>query len=116
MNARVNTELCINLKTELRKDVVMEPRRKYYGFLSMDKESDFDLKHFTFVETLPLTRRNNPKIYKGKYVNVSVRTDGSMYPALNYPRYTNDFGFKDLCLKASQELISISGLLEERIK
>lgn len=37
----------------------------------------------------------NPRIYEGRFVNVTCRPDGTLYPSLNRPPYTEEFTFSD---------------------
>jgi hypothetical protein len=73
--------------------------------------------HFSFIQNAPKKKRvvnpRNPRVYSGRYVNVSQQDDGSMYPNFNRPRYSENFSFKDLCREAAAELIVIAGLVGE---
>ena len=46
----------------------------------------------------------NPRIYEGRFVNVTCSPDGTLYPSLNRPPYTEEFTFSDFCLAAADEL------------
>ena len=79
------------------------------GFLTRDGEY-----HYSFVQNDPAkhrcaTRRRNPHVYRGRFINVKRKEDGTMYPTFNLPRYTESFSFQDFCRKAAEELLVVSG-------
>lgn len=57
--------------------------------------------------------QRNPHVFEGKYINISRRGDGSLYPALRRPCYNSLFTFKDFCHAAAEELMAVAGLVEE---
>jgi len=42
--------------------------------------------------------------------------DGTLYPTFNRPRYSKNFTFQDFCREAAEELIVVTGLVEENEK
>ena len=78
-----NTELCVNMKTLLRSDVRMKVGKDYQGVLRLDSEGVVEEylsrdPHFTFVETLPCSVKRNPRVFRGRYISVTRRDDGSL--------------------------------------
>ena len=90
-----NTELCVNLKTILLNDPVMKMNMAYPGTLVKDGE-----EHFLFTsdawmnkavdKVLSHTQRNE-HVFKGKYINMTVRDDGT--PRLNFREVNWTAGF-----------------------
>ena len=71
-----NTELCIDLKTILRSDRKAKTHKDYPGVLTRDGR-----EHFTFIETVPQALcRRNPRVFDGKYITITRRSDGSLWP------------------------------------
>jgi hypothetical protein len=106
-----NTESCVDIKLMTRQPGRM-PLGKYLpGMLTRDGED-----HFLFVESGDRKRvvaHRNPRIYRGRYINVVRRADGSLVLTFNRPVLTEEFSFRDFCLAAVQELLSIIGLIDE---
>lgn len=106
------TELAIDLKLFTNQPERIKEGEFIPGMLTRDGEL-----HFSFIQNAPEKKRvvnpRNPRVYSGRYVNVSQQDDGSMYPNFNRPRYSENFSFKDLCREAAAELIVIAGLVGE---
>lgn len=111
-----NTELCVNLKTMLRTDRVMEPGKRYRGTLTKEvacEEYGYE-EHFTFTEAAkPQPVRRNPHIWEGRCINVNQAADGSVYPTFNRPKFTEHFTFQDFCREAAEELSVVACLVEK---
>ena len=80
-----NTELCCDIKTILHSDRTMRTGRDYQGVLRRDHDADIDDfrcrdAHYTFVETVAWTEKRNPRVYKGKYITITRRPDGTLRP------------------------------------
>ena len=80
-----NTDLAVNLKTVLHSDTSMRTGKDYQGVLRRDWDAeieDFRCRdaHYTFVETLPWTSKRNPRLFKGKYITITRRPDGTLRP------------------------------------
>ena len=106
-----NTELGVDLKLMTREPGRMPVGEYINGALTRDSEN-----HFLFVQNPAKERvaaRRNPRIYEGTFVNVIRRADGSLILTFNRPAFTEDFTFRDFCLAAAQELLTIVGLVEE---
>jgi hypothetical protein len=88
-----NTALCVDLKTLLRSDLAMKAGKEYQGVLRRDVDLDdfrYD-EHYTFVETLPWLTKRNPRVFRGKYITVTRRSDGSL--RLNFRPVAMGSGF-----------------------
>ena len=105
-----NTELCIDLKLMTRKPGRMSVGDSLPGFITRDGDDCF-----RFVENAKkrVVVRRNPRIYSGRYINVIRHDDGSLVLTFNRPVLTEEFSFRDYCLAAVQELLTIIGLLDE---
>lgn len=91
-----NTDLAVNLKTVLHSDTSMRTGRDYQGVLRRDCDAeieDFRCRdaHYTFTETLPWTTRRNPRVYRGRFITVTRRQDGSL--RLNFRPVAMGSGF-----------------------
>lgn len=107
-----NTELGVDIKVMTRQPGRMPVGEYLPGMLTRDGED-----HFLFVESAAKERvapRRNPRIYRGRFVNVVRRADGSLVLTFNRPVLTEEFSFRDFCLAAVQELLTIIGLLDEK--
>ena len=82
-----NTELCVNLKTELWNDKRMETGKVYRGTIRRTTTSEpyhyDELFVFTEAQRSQPVRRN-PHIYEGDCINVNQAPDGTIYPTLLY--------------------------------
>ena len=108
-----DTHLCVDLKVYSRTQGRMPVDAYIDGVLTRNGED-----RFTFVQNdaekkkLMVTQRN-PHIYVGKRINVNRKTDGTLYPTFNRPRYSKDFSFQDFCREAAEELLVVAGLVKE---
>ena len=108
-----NTELSVDLKTILRSDRRLKAGKDYQGILRRDVESEefyYD-EHYTFVETLPWSSKRNPHLFRGKYITVTRRDDGSL--RLNFRPVKMDEGFslERYAIGVSNELLwALEGL------
>ena len=114
-----NTALCVDLKTLLRSDLAMKAGKEYQGVLRRDVDLDefrYD-EHYTFVETMPWLSRRNPRVFSGRYINVTRRPDGS--PRLNFRPMKMDghFSIERYALAVYNEIyMALYGLVEENVK
>ena len=71
--------------------------------------------HYSFVESAGegrwIPQQRNPHIYEGRFVNVNRRSDGSLYPSLTRPPYTEAFTFRHFCLAAAEELRMVADMI-----
>lgn len=102
-----NTALGCDLKMILRSDRLMKLGKDYQGVLRRDVECEefrYD-EHFTFVETLPWTKKRNPKVFSGKYITITRKDDGSL--RLNFKPIKNwtDFNAEEFAVGVANELL-----------
>ncbi len=115
-----NTELGIDLKL-----FTCTPGRLDIGEARTGKIVHDSEDHFTFIEDAVLkvlevnkgskknATKRNPIYLPGKLINVHQKDDGTFYTTFCRPAFSPDFNFRDFCLQAAMELISISGLVEK---
>ena len=112
-----NTELSVDLKTMLRSDKRMQTGKEYQGVLRRDSDAfidDFVCRdaHFTFVETLPWTCKRNPRVFKGRYITITRRDDGTLRP--NFRPLPTDLSVDNYAFEVYRELRhALKGLVEE---
>lgn len=113
-----STELCVDLKTYLRSDVVMKTGKEYQGVLRRDSDAEIeDFRchdpHYTFVETMPWLSRRNPRVFSGRYINVTRREDGSLRANFRPLKIDKDFSLERFALGVYNELcMALGGLVE----
>ena len=78
-----NTDYGCNVKTMLRNDRRMRTGKDYLGVLRRDTEAEVDEflsrdPHYTFVETDPWTSKRNPRLFRGRYITITRRDDGTL--------------------------------------
>ena len=78
-----NTDYGCDVKTILRSDRRLRTGKDYLGVLRLDHEADIDEfrcqdAHYTFVETLPWTMKRNPRVFRGRYITITRRDDGTL--------------------------------------
>ncbi len=107
---KVNTELCVDLKTILLDDSIAKLGKGYQGMLKHDKEY-----HYTFREIQPSAAyKRNPRIYNGKYMTLTIRKDGS--PQFNFKavRLDADFNAERYALGVYNEIREALSCLVEK--
>lgn len=88
---KANTELCVDLKTNLQNDAIMKQGKGYLGTLRRDTPIDGDA-HFTFDEGIPSRcYKRNPRVYSGKHISFTRKADGTPQP--NFRSLIMDEGF-----------------------
>ncbi len=111
-----NTMLAVDVKTLLRSDGVMRPGREYQGVLRRDVQVDefrWD-EHLTFTETLPWTTRRNPRVFNGRYISITRRSDGSLRPNFKPMSTSRDFNLERYAFGVYLELHqALVGLVEK---
>lgn len=78
-----NTEFSCDLKTILSSDTRMKTSKSYQGVLRRDSDTvaeEFLYRdpHYTFVETDPWTSKRNPRLFRGRYITITRRDDGTL--------------------------------------
>ena len=114
-----NTALCVDLKTLLRSDLAMKAGKEYQGVLRRDVDLDefrYD-EHYTFVETMPWLSRRNPRVFSGRYINVTRRPDGSLRLNFRPLKMDKHFCIERYALAVYNEIyMALYGLVEENVK
>ena len=113
-----NTHLGVDLKTLLRSDSKMKVGKDYQGILRRDEiceEFRYD-EHFTFVETLPpAPDKRNPQVFRGKYITITRRDDGTYRPNFRPMKVDADFSVERFAADVANELLwALEGLVGER--
>ena len=105
-----HAEPCIDLKLLTRH----RGRLPIGGYLGGTIVHDGE-NHYSFVEIARegrwVPQQRNPHIYEGRFVNVNRRPDGTLYPSLTRPPYTEVFTFRHFCLAAAEELRMVAGMI-----
>lgn len=109
-NKKVNTDLCVDVKTFLRRDRVTQLGKGYTGVLTRDTED-----HYTFVEMLPTTTgKRNPHVFTGKYITITRRDDGTLRPNFRPMKRDEHFSIESYAIGVMRELRdALIGLVEE---
>ena len=111
-----NTALCVDLKTLLRSDLAMKAGKEYQGVLRRDVDLDefrYD-EHYTFVETMPWLSKRNPRVFSGRYINVTRRPDGSLRLNFRPLKMDKHFCIERYALAVYNEIcMALYGLVEE---
>ena len=115
-----NTDLGCDLKTILRSNRTMKTGKDYQGVLRRDQDAETDEflcrdAHYTFVETLPLTTKRNPRVFRGKYITVTRREDGSLKPNFRPLPTDADLSVEKYATGVANELMwALEGLGREK--
>ncbi len=102
-----NTELCVDLKTQLLDDAVVKPGKPYQGVLTKDVEVDefFCDEHFTFIESAPAIVRRNPRVFDGQYITITRWADGTYRTNLRPIVISDGFDIVGFATSVSNELL-----------
>ena len=106
----INTDLCVDIKTFLRTDRITQLGKDYAGLLTRDGED-----HYSFVETMPWTNKRNPYVFRGKYITITRRDDGSLSPNFRPLRMGVGFNVNYYAFEVYRELRKgLEGLVENK--
>ncbi|MBO4905855.1 MAG: hypothetical protein J5486_02320 [Bacteroidaceae bacterium] len=105
-----NTDLGCDVKTLLRSDKRMLVNKAYPGILRLDAEADIDEfrcrdAHYTFVETLPWTSKRNPRVFRGEYITITRKDDGTLRLNFRPMKVDRDFSVYRYALGVFNELM-----------
>ena len=105
-----NTDLCMDLKTILRSDRVAKIGKDYQGVLTRDTDD-----HYSFIETVQArVEKRNPQIYRGEFVTVTRREDGTYHPNLRPMKVGGGFNVEYYASGVANELLwALEGLVED---
>ena len=105
-----NTDLCVDVKTFLRDDHITQLGKDYTGVLTRDGE-----EHYSFIETQPWSMKRNPYVFRGKYITITRRDDGSLRPNFRPVRMETGFSVDRYAFEVYRELRKgLSGLVENK--
>ena len=115
-----NTDLGCELKTVLSSDKRMKTGKDYLGMLRRDSDAINDEffcrdPHYTFVESLPWMTKRNPRVFRGKYITLTRRLDGSLRPNFKRMDVSGNFSVECYAFGVYLELRqALMGLVGER--
>ena len=70
--------------------------------------------HYTFVETLPWTTKRNPRVFRGRYITITRRDDGTLKPNFKPMKMDETFSIDNYAFEVYCELHgALKGLVEE---
>ena len=108
---RSNTDLCMDVKTVLHSDSISKVGKDYQGVLTRDTD-----EHFTFIETISTpSEKRNPQVFRGKYITVTRREDGTYRPNFKPMKVGADFSIAQFASDVANELLwALDGLVEKK--
>lgn len=104
-----NTELCVDLKTVLHSDRIAKTGKDYQGVLTRVNED-----RFTFIESIPpSTGRRSPQVFRGEFITITRRKDGSYHPNFRPIQISQGFNHVRFAAAVANELMwALEGLVE----
>lgn len=97
-----NTNLCVDLKTFMQKDVLLVEGQSYNGVLTRDAED-----HFVFEESIRKGRGpRNPKLFDGDYISLVRMQNGKYQCHLKTFDPCGSGDAKELAFKVYSEMIN----------
>ena len=111
-----NMHLGCDVKTILSSDRIMKLGKEYNGILRLDVDCDdiYCDEVFTFIETLPWTQKRNPRVFSGKYISITRRSDGTLRPNFKPLSIDKDFSIDSYAIGVCNELRqALEGLVGE---
>lgn len=112
---KTNSNLCVDLKTHMKEDVLLEPGKNYSGVLRHDPVEEFADDHYTFTETCSSSNKKcYPHIFEGQYINVSMHDNGTLQPNFRQFGMDKDFTVNRYAAGVAKELRkALEGLVEK---
>ena len=116
-----NTDYGCDVKIILRNDCRMRTGKDYQGVLHRDSDSEVDDflardAHYTFIETLPWTQKRNPRVFRGRYITITRRDDGTLKPNFKPMKTDKTFNVERYAFEVYRELRqALTGLVEENV-
>lgn len=107
-----DTHLCVDLKLITHQQGRIPVGAYLDGIITRNGEDTFLFTEKDSVKKVKTVQRN-PVIFAGGCVNVHLLADGTKRLEFNRPRFYSDFTFRDFCVAAAQELLTIARLLGE---
>ena len=110
---KANTDLCMDVKTVLHSDSISKIGKDYQGVLTRDTD-----EHYTFIETIPpVVEKRNPQIFRGKFITVTRKDDGTYRPNFKPMKVGADFNLAQYASGVANELLwALEGLVEDNEK
>jgi hypothetical protein len=105
-----DTHLCVNLKLLTREPGLIPVGAYLDGIITRNGEDTFLFAEKAKEKKVKTVQRN-PIIFAGSCVNVHLLADSTKRLEFNRPRFYSDFTFRDFCVAAAQELLTIACLL-----
>lgn len=104
-----NTNLCVDLKTIMQDDVLLNQGQCYNGVLTRIGED-----HFLFEEAVHVDRhgRRNPKIYEGKHISLVHMQNGRYQVHMKTIDASTSVDHKDLAFKVYSELLNAFSIID----
>lgn len=107
---KVNTDLCMDVKTILHSDSISKIGKDYQGVLTRDTDD-----HYSFIETIPTPpEKRNPQVFRGEYITVTRRDDGTYRPNFRPMQMDADFNVAQFASDVANELLwALDSLVEK---
>jgi len=107
-----DTHLCVDLKLLTHQQERIHVGAYLNGTITRNGEDTFLFIEKDSVKKVKNVQRN-PVIFAGGCVNVHLLADGTKRLEFNRPRFYAAFTFRDFCVAAAQELLTIARLFGE---
>ena len=114
-----NTDLGCEVKTILSSDRRMLTGKEYQGVLRRDSDAVVDEflyrdPHYTFVETVPMSGKRNPRVFDGEHITITRRDDGMLRPNFKPLKMGAGFSVDGYAISVCNELRNaLKGLVEK---
>ena len=105
-----NTNLCVDLKTIMQEDVLLNEGQCYRGCLTRDGED-----HYLFEEeahTSGQRHKRNPKLYAGKFVSLVHMQNGKYQVHMRTIDASSTVDKKDLAFSVYNELLAAFNIID----
>ena len=109
-NFKTNTDLCVDIKTNLITDRIAKAGKYYAGTLHRDSE-----EHYSFTEfARPSKGSRTPQVFNGRLITVTCSPDGRQRLNLKATYLNEDFAVEDFAKGIAQEINqALDGLIEK---
>lgn len=105
-----NTNLCIDLKTIMQEDAILNEGQTYRGVLTRDS---YD--HYLFEEEAKSSRsscKRNPKLFDGNYCSLVHMQNGRYQIHMKTINASGSFDRRDLAFKVYSELLTAFNVID----
>ena len=109
-NFKTNTDLCVDIKTNLITDRIAKAGKYYAGTLHRESE-----ERYSFTETSrPSKGSRTPQVFNGRLITVTCSSDGRLRLNLKATFLNEDFAVEDFAKGIAQEINqALDGLIEK---